>query len=104
MASGGSARHLDELRRLAARHGIPLACLDRLGLRPREASRLLGVGERTIRGLLDSGALPAARVGGAVVIPVLNLLRFLDDHPYSNRQKGRESVQDRAADFIEGLP
>ena len=96
-----SAADLEELRRLAARYAIPLDCVDRLGFRPREAARLLGVGERTIRTLVDLGDIPASKVGGAVVIPVLGLLRFLEDHPHSRPNRAR-SIEDRAEDFIDG--
>jgi excisionase family DNA binding protein len=50
---------------------------DRLALRPPEAARALGVSERTLRALLPR--LPHVRAGGAVLIPVDALRRWLEE-------------------------
>lgn len=49
-----------------------------LALRPKEAARALGIGERLLWSKTNSGEIPCARIGRAVVYPV-NLLRdYLD--------------------------
>jgi len=50
---------------------------DRLALRPKEAAAVLGLSERTFRSLLPS--LPHVRTGGAVLIPVDALRRWLEE-------------------------
>ena len=100
MAGAFSAR-LEELRRLAARHAIPLDLVDRLTLRPHETARALGVSPRKVRGLIESGRLPASRVDNAVVVPVLEILRFLEANPYVPTRTASDSVEEAAASFIE---
>ena len=48
----------------------------RLALRPKEAAEALGISERKLRELLPE--LPHFRAGGAVVIPVKPLERWLE--------------------------
>ncbi len=55
--------------------GVLLA--ERLALRPAEAARALGIGERTLRQLLPT--LPHVRAGGTVLIPVEGLRRWLEE-------------------------
>ena len=50
---------------------------DRLALRPKEAAAVLGLSERAFRALLPS--LPHVRAGGAVLVPVDALRRWLDE-------------------------
>jgi excisionase family DNA binding protein len=50
---------------------------DRLALRPKEAAAVLGLSERALRALLPS--LPHIRAGGAVLIPVEALRRWLEE-------------------------
>ena len=50
---------------------------DRLALRPKEAAAVLGLSERALRALLPS--LPHLRAGGAVLIPVEALRRWLEE-------------------------
>ena len=50
---------------------------DRLALRPKEAAAVIGLSERAFRALLPS--LPHVRAGGAVLIPVEALRRWLDE-------------------------
>jgi excisionase family DNA binding protein len=49
----------------------------RLALRPAEAAKALGVSERTLRSMLSR--LPHFRDGGAVLIPVGALERWLEE-------------------------
>lgn len=58
---------------------------DRLALRPKEAAAVLGLSERAFRALLPS--LPHVRAGGAVLVPVESLRRWLDDQ--AAREPGR---------------
>lgn len=51
----------------------------RLTLRPREAARVLGVCERTLRNLMRSGAIPHIRLERTVLIPVADLEAFIAD-------------------------
>ncbi len=46
----------------------------RLALRPREAARALGIGERLLWSRTNAGEIPCVRIGRAVVYPV-DLLR-----------------------------
>ena len=55
----------------------PVRLTDRLALRPREAAAVLGLSERAFRTLLPS--MPHIRAGGAVLIPVEALRRWLDE-------------------------
>lgn len=55
----------------------PTRLTDRLALRPKEAAAVLGLSERALRALLPS--LPHIRAGGAVLIPVEALRRWLDE-------------------------
>ncbi len=49
-----------------------------LALRPKDAARALGIGERLLWSKTNSGEIPCVRIGRAVVYPV-NLLRdYLD--------------------------
>ncbi len=97
-----AAAQLAELRRLAARYAIPLDLVDRLGLRPREIARTLGLSLRKVRSLIESGRLPASRVDNSVVVPLLEILRFLEANPYVPTQTEADSVEESAAAFIEG--
>jgi hypothetical protein len=54
---------------------LPLA--DRLALRPREAAAALGLSERSFRALLPR--LPHLRAGGAVLVPLEALRRWLEE-------------------------
>ena len=48
-----------------------------LALRPREAARALGIGERLLWSLTNQGVVPHVRLGRAVVYPVEQLREFL---------------------------
>lgn len=60
-------------------NAVPLT--DRLALRPREAAAVLGLSERAFRALLPS--MPHIRAGGAVLIPVEALRRWLEEQTRS---------------------
>ncbi len=55
-----------------------------LALRPKEAARALGIGERKLWSLTNAGELPHARIGRAVVYPV----RELEDWLAAQTDKG----------------
>lgn len=50
-----------------------------LALRPKEAAKALGIGERKLWAMTNSGELPHARIGRAVVYPVRELQEWLSD-------------------------
>jgi excisionase family DNA binding protein len=56
---------------------LPVDLANRLALRPLEAAVALGVSERTLRSLLPR--LPHVRIGGAVLIPLDPLRRWLEE-------------------------
>ena len=58
---------------------------DRLALRPAEAAKALGFGERTLRQILPE--LPHVRVGGVVLLPVAGLQAWLQER--TKTEKGR---------------
>lgn len=49
----------------------------RLALRPREAARALGIGERLLWSLTNRGELPHVKVGRATLYPVEQLREWL---------------------------
>lgn len=49
----------------------------RLALRPKDAAKALGIGERKLWEMTNSGAIPHVRFGKAVVYPVAVLERWL---------------------------
>ena len=49
----------------------------RLALRPKDAAKALGIGERLLWSLTNRGEIPHARLGRAVVYPVDELQRYL---------------------------
>ncbi len=57
---------------------------DRLALRPREAAKALGLSERAFRALLPR--LPHVRAGGAVLVPVEALRRWLEEQAKAERE------------------
>ena len=56
--------------------GIPTP---RIALRPKEAAKALGIGERKLWAMTNAGELPHARIGRAVVYPVRELQEWLSD-------------------------
>lgn len=49
----------------------------RLALRPREAAKALGIGERLLWSKTNSGEIPCIRIGRAIVYPVELLCEWL---------------------------
>ena len=92
---------LEELRGLASQYGVALELVDRLTLRPAEVARVTGIALRTVRQWIATERLPACKIDNLVLVPVLDLLRFLDAHPYVGSRRQESSLRDRAADFIE---
>ncbi len=63
-------------------------CLElngRLALRPKEAAKALGIGERTLRQILPE--LPHVRVGGVVLLPVEGLQAWLRAEAKAERSR-----------------
>lgn len=56
---------------------VPPGETTRLALRPREAARALGIGERLLWSMTNRGEIPHARIGRAVVYPVAELQCWL---------------------------
>ena len=52
---------------------------DSVAVTYRDAARMLSVCERTVWGLVQSGELPALRIGKSVRIPVDALQRYVDE-------------------------
>jgi len=65
----------------------PVRLDERLALRPAEAARALGIGERTLRQLLPT--LPHVRAGGTVLLPVEGLRRWLEEQAKSEGTSAR---------------
>ena len=63
----------------------PVRLDERLALRPAEAARALGIGERTLRQLLPT--LPHMRAGGTVLLPVEGLRRWLEEQAKTERAR-----------------
>ena len=64
-----------------AAQGIQTDCISTLtlALRPKEAAKALGIGERKLWAMTNSGELPHARIGRAVIYPVRELQEWLSD-------------------------
>ena len=58
----------------------------RLALRPREAARALGIGERLLWSKTNAGEIPHVRLGRAVVYPVDELRRWLTEQATGKRK------------------
>ncbi len=70
----------------------------RLSYRPREAARLLGVSERTLRKWMRDEGLPFLRVDGVVLIPRAQLEEWLAARVESERR-----ADHLAEEILEGL-
>ena len=60
----------------------------RLALRPREAARALGIGERLLWSMTNRGEIPHLRLGRAIVYPVAELERWLAKQAGKNAKGG----------------
>ena len=92
---------LEELRRLAARYGVPVEVADRLTLRPREVAQATGFGLRTVERWIATGRLPAIRVDEGVAVALHDLLRFLEENRAVPTRRIPTSLKDRAQLLIE---
>ncbi len=79
--------------------GNRIRLADRLALRPKEAAKALGIGERTLRQLLPE--LPHVRVGGVVLLPVEGLQAWLREQAKAERSRA-ETVADEVVKTIQG--
>jgi excisionase family DNA binding protein len=96
-----AASQLEELRRLAARYGVPVDVADRLTLRPREVARATGFGLRTVERWIATGRLSSIRVEEGVAVALQDLLRFLEENRAVPTQSAKTSLKNRARLFIE---
>ncbi len=76
--------------------GEPSFLAGRLALRPREAARALGIGERTLRQILPE--IPHVHVGSAVVIPVDLLREWLRSRARAEQRRADQVVHEVLAD------
>ena len=53
------------------------SAVERLALRPKEAAKALGIGERLLWSKTNCGEIPHARIGRTVVYPVDQLREYL---------------------------
>ena len=97
-----SAADLQELRRLASQYGLPLDLVDRLGLRPLEIARTLGASERKVREWIETERLPASKIDDMVIVPLVELLRFLEENRYVGGRPEKRTLRERAVEFVEG--
>ena len=72
----------------------PVPVTDRIALRPRELAAALGVSERVVRHWMRSESLPYVRLGGAVVIRVSSLERWLADREVVDADRAEEIARD----------
>ena len=103
-----AADRLRELRRLAARHGLPLQTLDRLGLRPGEVARGTGFSASKVDEWIAAGRLPSVKIDGSVTVLMVDLLEFLEGHrragvPRSTAQ-AHEGSRTRALRLLGEVP
>ena len=68
--------------------GEGVEAVPRLALRPRDAAKALGIGERLLWTLTNRGEIPHVRLGAAVLYPVEGLRRFLDEAADGRRRDG----------------
>lgn len=106
MTSPSTSAELESLRVLASQYGIPVDCIDRFAMRPSRVAHALDVSVRKVHDWIANGQIPSVHVGGVVRVPVVDLLRFLEEHrrvgvgsPTSQRN---ESLGERAQAFIDG--
>ena len=57
----------------------PTEATPRLALKPREAARALGVGERLLWSWTNQGLVPHLKMGKRILYPVLELQRWLSE-------------------------
>ena len=94
---------LRELRLLAARYGLPIEHLvGRIALRPREIARSLGVGLRSVERWIVTGQLPSVQVERTIMVPIHDLLRFLEENRRVGALHRASSLAQRAHELLDG--
>jgi excisionase family DNA binding protein len=94
---------LTELRLLAARYGLPIEhVVGRITLRPREIANALGVGLRSVEQWIAIGKLPSVLVERTVMVPIHDLLRFLEENRRIPRSHRTPSLAQRARALLDG--
>jgi hypothetical protein len=94
---------LIELRVLAARYGLPIEHLvGRITLRSREIAAALGVGLRSVEHWIATGKLPSVQVERIVIVPIHDLLRFLEENRRITQSHHAPSLAQRARALLDG--
>ncbi len=60
----------------------------RLALRPREAAKALGIGERLLWSKTNAGEIPCVRIGRVIVYPIEQLREWL-----ANQATGKHAIR-----------
>jgi len=68
------------------REAAPAGDPPRLALRPKDAARALGIGERLLWSLTNRGEIPHLRLGKAILYPVAELERWLAEQTRGTRR------------------
>ena len=108
MKSGRSEKNIQssdliELRVLAARYGLPIEHLvGRITLRSREIAAALGVSLRSVEHWIATGKLPSVQVERIVIVPIHDLLRFLEENRRIPRSHRTPSLAQRARALLDG--
>lgn len=93
---------LIELRLLAARYGLPIEHLvGRIALRPREIAAALGVGLRSVEHWIATRKLPSVQVERTVMVPIHDLLRFLEENRRITGSHHAPSLTQRARALLD---
>ena len=79
-----------------------LRLADRLALRPREAAAALGVSERKLRQLLPK--LPHVREDGVVLLPVVQLQRWLADRARAQEDRADAIAREQLSQLERQTP
>ena len=98
------AERLTELRRLAARFGLPLELVDRLSLRPGEVAKGTGFSTSKVNEWIATGRLPSVKIDGSVTVLMVDLLGFLEDHRRDGSVCPSRSPKARALELLGELP
>ena len=93
---------LVELRLLAAKYGLPIEHLARTKCDPpREIAGTLGVGLRSVERWIATGQLPSVQVERTVIVPMQDLLRFLEEYRRFPRSHHAPSLAQRAQELLD---
>ena len=78
--------------------GLPVG---RIALWPRELACTLGVGLRSVEHWIDAGKLPSVQVERIVMVPIHDLLRFLEENRRIPRSHHAPSLAQRARALLD---